>query len=81
MNTLWRLRMHERHAHTSEEAQGHKALFRILKSVILESECGASKDLLRISEIQAVRGQVGLALRVVPGKLHLQTIYINHREL
>ena len=75
MDPLWCLGMHERHANASEKAQGHEALFGILKSVVLKGERQPRKDLLSIHEIEAVRGQVGLALRFVPGKLHCQTIY------
>lgn len=75
MNTRGRLGMHERHADTSEEAQGHQALFRIVEAVVFKGERRASKDLLRIYKIQAVLSQVGAALRLVPGKLHLKTIY------
>ncbi len=75
MNALWCLGMHERHADASEKAQSHETLFRILKSGVLKGERRPGKDLLGIYKIQAVRSQVGLTLRVVPGKLHLQTIY------
>lgn len=75
MNPLWCLGMHERHAHASEKAQGHEALLGILKSVVLKGERQPRKDLLSIHEIEAVRGQVGVALRFVPGELHRQTIY------
>ena len=51
MHTLWGLGMHERDADTSEEAQGHKALFGILQAVILKGERRTSKDLLSIYEI------------------------------
>ena len=75
MNAIRCLGMHERDTHASEETQGHKVLFRILESVILKGERRPRKDLLGIHEIEAVRGQVGAPLRLVPGKLHLKTIY------
>ena len=51
MNPLCCLGMHERPAHTAEEARGHKALFGILQAVILKGERRPRKDLLRIDEI------------------------------
>ena len=51
MNPLRCLGMDERHAHASEKAQGHEALFGILKSVVLKSERWSRKDLLRIYKI------------------------------
>ena len=51
MNPLWCLGMPERHANASEKAQGHEALFRILKSVVLKSERLSRKDRLGIYEI------------------------------
>ena len=51
MNALWCFGMHERDADASEEAQGHKTLFRILKAVVFKSERRSRKDLLGIHEI------------------------------
>ena len=51
MNPLWCFGMHERDADTSEETQGHKTLFRILKAVVFKSERRSRKDLLGIHEI------------------------------
>ena len=51
MNAIRCLGMHERNANAPEETQGHKALFRILESVILKGERRPRKDLLGIHEI------------------------------
>lgn len=51
MNAIRCLGMHERDADASEEAQCHKALFGIVKSVILEGKRRSRKDLLGIHEI------------------------------
>ena len=75
MNALWCFGMHERDADASEEPQGHKTLFRILKAVVFKGKRRSRKNLLGIHEIQAVRGQVGAPLWLVPGKSHLKNIY------
>ena len=51
MNPLWCLGMYERHTNASEKAQGHEALFGILKTVVLKGVRRTSKDILSIYEI------------------------------
>ena len=75
MNPFRCLGMHERYANASQEAKRNKALFRIVKPVIFKCECRAGKDILGISEIQTVKGQISSSLGFVPCQSHLQTAY------
>ena len=75
MNAFCCLGMHERHANASQETKRHKALFRIVKSVILKRKCRASKDLLGVCEVQAVRSEVCSSFYLVPCQSHLRRVY------
>ena len=75
VNTIRRLGMHQRHANALEEAERHKTLFIITKSIVLKRERRASKDFLRIDKIKAVLPEIVSALDLAPRKSHAESVY------
>jgi hypothetical protein len=75
MNAIKRLGMHQRHANAFQEAERDKALFIIAKPIVLERECRASKDFLRIDKIKAVLLEIVSSLGVAPRKSHAESVY------
>ena len=75
MNAIKRLGMHQRHANAFQEAERDKALFIITKPIVLERECRASKDFLRIDKIKPVLLEIVSALAFAPRKSHSESVY------
>ena len=76
MNAIKRLGMHQRHANAFQEAERDKALFIIItKPIVLERECRASKDFLRIDKIKPVLLEIVSALAFAPRKSHSESVY------
>ena len=75
MNAIRRLGMHQRHAHSFEEAQRHKALFIIPKPIVFKRERRARKDFLRIDEIKTVLPKIISSLGLTPCKSHIESVY------
>ena len=75
MNAIKRLGMHQRHANAFQEAERDKALFVIAKPIVLERECRASKDFLRIDKIKAVFLEIISSLGFAPRKSHAENVY------
>jgi hypothetical protein len=75
MNAIKRLGMHQRHANAFQEAERDKALFIIAKPIVLERECRASKDFLRIDKIKAVLLEIVSSLGFAPRKSHAESVY------
>ena len=77
MNAIRRLCMHQRNANAFQEAERDKALFIIAKPIVLERECRASKDFLRIDKIKAVLLEIVSSLGFAPRKPHVDSVYTN----
>ena len=75
MNAIKRLGMHQRHATAFQEAERDKARFIIAKPIVLERECRASKDFLRIDKIKAVLLEMVSSLGFAPRKSHAESVY------
>jgi hypothetical protein len=75
MDTIRCLSMHQRNAYAFQEAERDKALFLIPKPIVLEGECWASKDFLRISKVKAVILEVRSSLGFTPRKSHIESVY------
>ena len=75
MNAIKRLGMHQRHANAFQEAERDKALFITAKPIVLERECRASKDFLRIDKIKAVLLEIVSSLGFAPRKSHAESVY------
>ena len=77
MNAIRRLCMHERNANAFQEAERDKALFSIVKSIVLERESRASKDFPSIGKIKSVVLEVRSSLGFAPCKPHFESVYTN----
>ena len=75
MNTIRCLSMHQRNTNAFQEAERDKALFIIPKPIVLEGECWASKDFLRISKVKAVILEIRSSLGFTPRKSHIESVY------
>jgi hypothetical protein len=77
MNAIRRLCMHQRNANAFQEAERDKALFSIVKSIVLERESRASKDFPSIGKIKSVVLEVRSSLGFAPCKPHFESVYTN----
>ena len=77
MNAIRRLCMHQRNANAFQEAERDKALFSIVKSIVLERESRASKDFPSIGKIKSVVLEVRSSFGFAPCKPHFESVYTN----
>jgi len=77
MNAIRRLCMHQRNANAFQEAERDKALFSIVKSIVLERESRASKGFPSIGKIKSVVLEVRSSLGFAPCKPHFESVYTN----
>lgn len=58
-----------------KETEGYEALFAVSEPVVFVRDRRPSKDLRRVSEIEAVVLEVGRTLLLIPLETHLQSVY------
>jgi hypothetical protein len=67
--------MHQSHRDALQKTQRHKALFEVVKPVVLKRERRTREHLRSIYKVQAVGLQISSALFCVPLVAHLQSVY------
>jgi hypothetical protein len=67
--------MRDGYRNSVEKPERDKPLLGVFKATVLESECWAGKNLLRVHEVYAVVLEVLLSLHLMPLKLHVRSVY------